>query len=156
MPSKVRTKDAAGKGKPPDPAPEQQTPQAPPPTKPDKPKRTASLWDAGTDADPKWVLTVTTWPTLYAAVCDHYHITAVPSPQGKAYRLDKVVDDPNEPVVYVTRLAAKGPSCTCKGWQHHGSCKHVLSLLALTAKGTLDRLPPAPPAGDAWEGEVTP
>jgi hypothetical protein len=105
-----------------------------------KPKRQARLWDSGNG----WVLTITTWPPRSAAVDTHYHLSALASDWGRAFRLVKVTDDGTRPV-YAVNLSADGPTCDCKGHERWGHCKHVESLLALQAKGKLDALPAPKP-----------
>jgi hypothetical protein len=88
---------------------------------------TYTLWDSSYG----WVL------TLENGGVAHYQIEALPSEHGRALRLTKVTDDVNGRPCYVVRLDDE-PTCSCRGFGHHGHCKHVDALLALQARGSLD------------------
>jgi hypothetical protein len=109
-------------------------------------KRTCRVWEAG--AGHRWVLTLTELPPRAAAVDTHYHLLPVASDRGRAFALAKVAGG-GRPGYHVN-LAADGPTCDCKGHLAHGRCKHVEALLALQARGQLDRVRgPAARAGGA-------
>lgn len=113
------------------PAPQQQPPPAPPP---ERPKRTASLWEATAG---RWVLTLTEFPPRSAAQDTHYHVYPQPSQWGRAFRLEKLPDSGGE--TYLVLLDDR-PTCSCPGFGRHKHCKHVEAPLALQANGKLDAL----------------
>jgi hypothetical protein len=67
-----------------------------------------------------------------------YHLEAVPSAWGRAFRLDAAMGDKlARGDEYHVLLAGRESSCSCDGCQWTGSCKHLCVLLALVAEGRL-------------------
>jgi hypothetical protein len=64
-----------------------------------------------------------------------YHLTAVPSDFGRAFRLEKLSSDGEGD--YHVLLHGPETSCECLGFLRHGHCKHAESLMALAEAGLL-------------------
>ena len=62
-----------------------------------------------------------------------YLINLVPSDFGKGFRLEKIGAEES----YQVNLNGPESSCDCKGYLHHGHCKHVAGLAAVVAAGQL-------------------
>jgi hypothetical protein len=71
-----------------------------------------------------------------------YHLEALDSDFGAAYRLSKADNGDGTPEVYDVCLIQGGRStCECLGFLHHGhktTCKHVAALFQLQKRGLLD------------------
>jgi len=66
-----------------------------------------------------------------------YRLTVVPAAGGRAFRLEKVEPKGEG---YTVLLSGDGRhSCTCKGYTHRGTCKHLSALIALAAASRLAR-----------------
>jgi hypothetical protein len=63
-----------------------------------------------------------------------YWLEPVPTDWGKGFRLEKFHSGD---VYHVHLDGALGHSCECKGFLHHGHCKHVSAVSALVAAGRL-------------------
>src|SRR5262249_34063906 len=60
-----------------------------------------------------------------------YLLSLIPSDFGKGFRLEKVGAEET----YHVNLNVPESSCDCKGYLHHGHCKHVAGLAAVVAAG---------------------
>src|SRR5215468_5216630 len=64
---------------------------------------------------------------------DYYAVEAFPSHMGeRGIELTK-----RDGTVYHVNLSGTDSTCDCKGFESHGHCKHVESLLALQQRGKL-------------------
>ncbi len=72
---------------------------------------------------------------------DVYTLTELDSPLGRAFHLVKHGPRGGTPdTEHDVLLAEDGCRCDCRGFEHHGHCRHVEGLTALLAR------PAAPPA----------
>jgi SWIM zinc finger len=63
-----------------------------------------------------------------------YLVTRLPSDFGRAYRVEKLDDSGT---AYDVLLHGKQSTCECKGFLHHGRCKHILTLAEMILAGLL-------------------
>ena len=65
-----------------------------------------------------------------------YHVEAVPSDFGRAFRLDAALGDKlAHGEEYHVLLAGRETSCSCPGFCYTGGCKHASVLLSLASEG---------------------
>jgi hypothetical protein len=62
-----------------------------------------------------------------------YLITEIPADCGRGFAVEKITDG----TAYAVNIDADRRSCECKGFLHHGHCKHGDGLAALIAAGRL-------------------
>jgi hypothetical protein len=74
---------------------------------------------------------------------DVYTITPIESPLGAAYHLEKCGVRGGPDHAYDVLLAADGCRCDCKGFEHHGHCRHVSGLVALLGQSAIPAAAPA-------------
>ena len=63
---------------------------------------------------------------------DAYTLEPIPSDFGRGLLLHK-----HDGTSYAVNLSGTDSECDCKGFESHGHCKHVESLLALQQRGKL-------------------
>jgi hypothetical protein len=63
-----------------------------------------------------------------------YNLARIPSDFGMAFRLVKILGPHDR---YDVLLDGERSYCDCKGFLHHGHCKHVDGLAALVKAGKL-------------------
>jgi len=63
---------------------------------------------------------------------DSYTLESIPSDLGRGLLLHK-----HDCTSYAVCLSDPDSECDCKGFESHGHCKHVESLLALQQRGKL-------------------
>jgi hypothetical protein len=63
---------------------------------------------------------------------DAYFLEPIPADHGRGLLLHK-----HDGTSYAVLLAGTDSECDCKGFESHGHCKHVESLLALQQRGRL-------------------
>jgi hypothetical protein len=63
---------------------------------------------------------------------DTYTLESVPADHGKGLLLHK-----EDGASYAVCLSGPDSTCDCRGFDSHGHCKHVESLLALQQRGQL-------------------
>ena len=63
---------------------------------------------------------------------DAYTLEPIPSDHGRGLLLHK-----HDGTSYAVLLSGPDSTCDCKGFESHGHCKHVESLLALQQRGKL-------------------
>ena len=63
---------------------------------------------------------------------DVYYLEPIPSDHGRGLILHK-----HDGTSYAVCLSGPDSECDCKGFESHGHCKHVESLLALQQRGKL-------------------
>jgi hypothetical protein len=105
-------------------------------------KRTAHAWES---AEGRWCLTITTFPPTSSAQDHHYHLIPERGEGGRAFTLIDVMGDGTRPV-YRVALTADRPMCSCPdSIREPGKLCPILSaLLALQARGKLDKVLPPP------------
>jgi hypothetical protein len=69
---------------------------------------------------------------------DHadYFLTLIPADFGRGFKVEKVGLHENEPPYHVN-IDGQRKTCECKGFLHHGHCKHSDGIAALIAAGRL-------------------
>ena len=65
-----------------------------------------------------------------------YFLTPIPADYGRGFKVEKVGLTVNDPPYHVN-IDGDNRSCECKGFLHHGHCKHSDGLAALIAAGRL-------------------
>jgi hypothetical protein len=65
-----------------------------------------------------------------------YFLTPIPADFGRGFKVEKVGLTVNDPPYHVN-IDGDKRSCECKGFLHHGHCKHADGLAALIAAGRL-------------------
>jgi hypothetical protein len=70
---------------------------------------------------------------------DVYFVTSVPADYGQAALVTKMEREKGATAAYHVNLgeADHGPTCECKGWLHHGHCRHVDALSTLRDRNRL-------------------
>jgi hypothetical protein len=67
---------------------------------------------------------------------DDYFLTPIPADFGRGFAVEKIGLHANEPPYHVN-IDGERKTCECKGFLHHGHCKHADGLAALIAAGRL-------------------
>jgi hypothetical protein len=85
------------------------------------------------------VLEIVAQPSKRRAINKWYRLTRLASDFGLAFRLhagcgDRLAEGAE---CYDVLLDGHRSSCTCKGWEYTGGCKHLSALLSLQAEGRL-------------------
>src|SRR5689334_21356921 len=66
---------------------------------------------------------------------DVYTVAKIDSPLGMAFHLEKHGPRGGTPdTAHDVLLADDGDACDCKGFAHHGHCRHISGLRALLAR----------------------
>ncbi len=65
-----------------------------------------------------------------------YFLTLLPADFGRGFKVEKIGLHATEPG-YAVNIDGAKRSCECKGFLHHGHCKHADGLAALVAVGWL-------------------
>ena len=65
-----------------------------------------------------------------------YFLTPMPSDFGRAFKVEKIGLQVNDPPYHVN-IDADKRTCECKGFLRHGHCKHADGIAALIAAGRL-------------------
>jgi hypothetical protein len=68
---------------------------------------------------------------------DHYLVTAIPADFGRAFLWEKFNGDDSEPYAVNVGDGSNSASCECRGYLHHGHCRHVDGSRQLMAEGSL-------------------
>jgi hypothetical protein len=90
---------------------------------------------------------------------DAYKMTPIPADFGVGIELQKADQGHGTNEAYQVNVNGRDSLCCCKGFEHHGHCRHVESLTALIAGGQLaDALPepPEPEEGETVENAEAP
>jgi hypothetical protein len=65
-----------------------------------------------------------------------YFLTEIPADFGRGFKIEKIGLHETEPGYHVN-IDGDKKTCECKGFLHHGKCKHSDGLAALIAAGQL-------------------
>lgn len=65
-----------------------------------------------------------------------YFLTELPADFGRAFKVEKIGLECGESA-YAVNIDGVKRSCECKGFLHHGHCKHADGIAALVAVGWL-------------------
>jgi hypothetical protein len=65
-----------------------------------------------------------------------YFLTELPADFGRGFKVEKIGLDCRESA-YAVNVDSERRSCECKGYLHHGHCRHVDGLAALIARNLL-------------------
>src|SRR5262245_64681507 len=99
-----------------------------PPRQRRKPERFCKLSRTGKDV----VLVIRVKLSKTREQLDSYTLEPIPADHGRGLLLHKA-----DGTSYAVLLSGPDSECDCKGFESHGHCKHVDSLLALLQRGTL-------------------
>jgi len=66
----------------------------------------------------------------------NYFISEIPADFGRGFKVEKIGLSVNDPPYHVN-IDGDKKTCECKGFLHHGHCKHADGIAAIVAAGRL-------------------